>query len=208
MPVSLTRDAMEGPPPAAGEWRGGRDGRGAGWSASLIALYVLLGATTMVFGAFTLAFVFRRGFADDWGALRKPPILWLNTAVLLASSLALELSRRALKAGDGLRFKRWWSAGTGLGMLFLAGQAVAWHQLRQAGVFVATNTSSSCFYVLTATHAFHLLGGLAALVYVGVQAWRLRWGPSRRIAIHLAAVFWHFLDGLWVYLMILFYAWG
>ena len=162
----------------------------------------------MVFGAFTLAFVFRRGFSDDWGALRKPPILWLDTALLLASSLALELSRRALRAGDGRRFRAWWSAGTGLGMLFLAGQAVAWHQLRQAGVFVSSSPASSFFYVLTGAHAAHVLCGLGALVFVSIQARRARWWPSRPAAIDLAAVFWHFLDGIWVYLTILFYAWG
>jgi cytochrome c oxidase subunit 3 len=80
--------------------------------------------------------------------------------------------------------------------------------LKAAGVYVATNPASSFFYVLTATHAFHLLGGVSALVYVDVQAWRLRLGPAKRTAIDVTAIFWHFLDGLWLYLMILFYVWG
>ena len=208
MPASLARHTAEGPPPTAGEWIGGRDGRGAGRSAAFIALFVLLGGTAMVFGSLTLAFVFRRGFSDDWGALPKPPILWFNTAVLLASSLALELSRRALRSGDGRRFNQWWNAGTGLGLLFLAGQAVAWRQLRVAGQFVSTSPGSSFFYVLTTAHAFHLVCGLAALGFVGVQARRFRLGPARRTAIDIAAIFWHFLDGLWLFLMVMFYAWG
>ena len=162
----------------------------------------------MVFAAFTSAFVVRRGMSDDWVSMAKPPILWVNSLILLASSFVLDLSRRALKAGNRSRFNLWWSAGTGLGVLFLAGQAVAWSQLRQAGVYVSTNPSSSFFYVLTAAHAFHLVGGVLALLYVDIQALRLRLGPAKRTAIDVTAVFWHFLDGLWLYLMILFYVWG
>jgi cytochrome c oxidase subunit III len=128
--------------------------------------------------------------------------------VLLASSLVLDLSRRALKAGDRSKFNLWWSAGTALGILFLIGQAIVWRQLKDAGVFISTNPSSSFFYVLTASHAFHLLGGVTALVYVDVQALRLRLGPAKRTAIDVTAIFWHFLDGIWVYLMVLFYVWG
>ena len=80
--------------------------------------------------------------------------------------------------------------------------------LSQAGVFISTNPASSFFYVFTAAHAAHILGGVSALVYVDIQALRLRLGPAKRTAIDVTAVFWHFLDGLWVYLMVLFYVWG
>jgi cytochrome c oxidase subunit 3 len=162
----------------------------------------------MVFAAFTSAMVVRRGLSDDWASTDKPPILWVNTAVLLASSGMLEMARRALRAGVRSRFNTWWTAGTALGLLFLAGQAVAWTQLRAAGVYIATNPSSSFFYVLTASHAFHLVGGVSALIYVDAQALRLRLGPAKRTAIDISAIFWHFLDGLWLYLMLLFYVWG
>jgi cytochrome c oxidase subunit 3 len=152
--------------------------------------------------------VVRRGLADDWTPLAKPPILWANTVVLLASSVFLDLSRRALKNRDRGKFNLWWSVATALGILFLIGQAWAWRELKDAGIFIATNPASSFFYVLTASHAFHLLGGVAALVYVDVQALRLRLGPAKRTAIDVSAIFWHFLDGLWVYLMVLFYVWG
>ena len=140
--------------------------------------------------------------------MSKPPILFVNTVVLLVSSFVLDISRRSLKAGDRSGFNLWWSIATALGILFLVGQGIAWFQLKQAGIYVASNPSSSFFYVLTAAHAFHLLGGVSALLYVDVQAWRLRLGPAKRTAIDVTAIFWHFLDGLWVYLMILFYVWG
>jgi len=193
--------------PVGSAWEDG-GGPGDARGASFIGLYVLLAASVMVFVALTGAFVFRRGLSGDWVSMPKPPILFLNTAVLLASSFALEVARRALKAGLRSKFNAWWSAGTVLGVLFLLGQALAWQQLKGLGVYVATNPSSSFFYVLTASHALHLMGGVAALIYVAVQSLRLGLGPARRTIIDISAIFWHFLDGLWVYLMVLFYVWG
>src|SRR5664279_6130831 len=151
MSGSITRDVMQGPPPPpveggwGGDGGGGFEGRGAFRRASFTGLFVMLAASTMLFAAFTSAMVVRRGLSDDWASMAKPPILLINTAILLASSLALELARRALKSGARTRFNGWWTAGTTLGMLFLAGQAVAWNQLNAAGVFVSTNPSSSFF---------------------------------------------------------------
>jgi cytochrome c oxidase subunit III len=212
MAGSLTHDVFKGPPPPPIDegWGGGggNEGRGADRRASFTGLFVLLATSTMVFAALTSAFVVRRGLSDDWASMPKPTLLWVNTVVLLASSVVLDFSRRALKKGDRGRFNLWWSAGTALGILFLIGQAMVWRQLKDAGVFISTNPSSSFFYVLTASHAFHLLGGVTALVYVDVQALRLRLGPAKRTAIDVSAIFWHFLDGIWLYLMLLFYIWG
>ena len=195
MPASLTQDIGSGGP-------------GASRGASFIGLFVLLAASMMVFVAFSGAFVFRRGLSGDWTSMPKPPILFLNTAVLLASSFALEMARRALKAGLRSKFNAWWSAGTVLGVLFLLGQALAWQQLKDLGIYVATSPSSSFFYVLTASHAFHLVGGVAALIYVAARSLSPSLAPVRRTVIDISAIFWHFLDGLWVYLMVLFYVWG
>lgn len=134
MPGSLTHDVLKGPPPPPEEhgWRGGggdgSDERGASRRASFTGLFVLLAASTMVFAAFTSAFVVRRGLSDDWASMPKPPILFVNTAVLLASSFALEVARRALKAGVRAKFNSWWNAGTALGVLFLLGQLLAWRE--------------------------------------------------------------------------------
>jgi cytochrome c oxidase subunit 3 len=174
----------------------------------MTGLLVLLAATTMAFAAFTSAFVVRRGVSNDWVALTLPRIIWANTAILIASSVLLELARRSLRRGRRSAFNGYWTAGTVLGALFLLGQAIAWLQLRAEGIFVATNPSSSFFYLLTAAHGLHILGGLTALVYVDVEALRLQLGPGKRTAVDVSAVFWHFVDGLWVYLVILFFVWG
>src|SRR5579862_4434680 len=130
MAGSLTHDIIKGPPPPAERgWGGDGDGgygggRGADRRASFTGLFVLLAASTMVFAALTSAFVVRRGLSDDWASMHKPPILWVNTVVLLLSSFVLDLSRRALKAGNRSRFNLWWTFGTALGILFLIGQAI------------------------------------------------------------------------------------
>jgi cytochrome c oxidase subunit 3 len=215
MSGSIAHDVIQGPPrpPVEGGWDGGGggggfDGRGAFRRASFTGLFVMLAASTMLFAAFTSAMVVRRGLSDDWASMAKPPILLLNTAILLASSVALDLARRALKSRHRAKFNGWWTAGTALGILFLGGQALAWSQLNAAGVFISSNPSSSFFYVLTVAHAIHLLGAVTALLYVEVQALRLRLGPAKRTVIDISAIFWHFLDGLWLYLMVLFYVWG
>jgi len=209
MARSITHDAVKGPAgPGAGQWGDGGGGQpGASRRASLTGLLVLLTATTMIFAAFTSAFWVRRGLSSDWAPTALPPVLWTNTVVLLVSSVMLQVARRSLKAGKRTEFNRYWTIGTGLGILFLLGQALAWRQLSDAGVFIASNPSSSFFYVLTAAHALHVLGGLSALVYVDVKALMLQLGPGKRTAVDVTALFWHFLDGLWLYLMILLTVW-
>src|SRR5579883_3609024 len=128
MAGSLTHDVWKGPPPPPVDrgWGGGDgnpEGRGSSRRASFTGLFVLLAASTMVFAALTSAFVVRRGLSDDWTSMHKPPILWVNTVILLASSILLDRSRTALKRGDRSKFNLWWSAGTVLGILFLIGQA-------------------------------------------------------------------------------------
>jgi cytochrome c oxidase subunit III len=210
MARSITHADVKGPAgPGAGQWGDGGGGQpGATRRASLTGLFVLLTATTMVFAAFTSAFWVRRGLSNDWQPTALPPILWVNTGVLLVSSAMLEIARRSLKAARRTEFNRYWTVGTGLGILFLLGQALAWRQLNDAGVFIATNPSSSFFYVLTAAHAVHVIGGISALTYVDVKALLLQLGPGKRTAVDVCALFWHFLDGLWVYLMILLTVWG
>src|ERR1700742_1596752 len=117
MAASLTHDVIQGPPPPLDPgWGGGGDdseGRGANRRASFTGLFVLLAASTMVFAAFTSAFVVRRGLSNDWASMPKPPILLVNTGILLLSSVILDQSRRALKAGNRGQFNLWWTAATG-----------------------------------------------------------------------------------------------
>lgn len=166
-------------------------------------MWMALVAIVMLFAAFTSAMVVRKGGSSDWTALAIPRILYLNTMILIASSVALEASRRELAAGMAGRFKMWLYAAALLGVAFIGGQLVAWRELASRGVYLSTNPSSSFFYLLTAAHGIHLLGGLIALFYLVWRAPLLASGLKKRVAVDVTALYWHFMDGLWIYLLIL-----
>ncbi len=172
-------------------------------------IWVLLFSITMTFLAFTSALIVRQGSALDWHHLTLPPVLYLNTLVLIASSFTLELARREVGAFMGPLAKatahpsRWLYATLGLGLLFVAGQYVAWLQLRAQGFYLATNPNSSFFYLLTAVHAIHVLGGLGGLVRVIVKLNHLTLKKSTLVA---TARYWHFMGVLWIYLLLVLWA--
>jgi cytochrome c oxidase subunit III len=164
-------------------------------------MMVALGAILMFFMALVSAYIVRKGLPNNgWIALQVPRILWFNTLVLVASSFTLSKSRRLFSSGQERQFRRWWGLTTILGILFLAGQIVAWRQLVGEGVFLATNPSSSFFYVLTAAHGLHLLGGVIALLSVAIRPTHKL---TRGTAIEVVSMYWHFMDGLWLFLFLL-----
>ena len=171
--------------------------------STAIALAML--SILMFFMVLTAAFVVLRfNNLHTWSAIHLPSILWLNTTVLLASSGTLELARRKLQV-DSLRgFKQMWVLTTILGMIFLAGQVIAWRHLAAEGVYMTSRLSSSFFYVFTALHAVHLLGGICALLYVGLRNFEAA-RVSRFVAAEVTSYYWHFMDGLWLFLLALLY---
>jgi cytochrome c oxidase subunit 3 len=176
--------------------------------AFFTAVQLSLAAITMFFMSLTSAYIVRKGLGTDWQSTPIPRVLWLNTLILLASSATIELARRrdaanALTAEEReARFSSWWTVTIALGLLFLAGQVFAWRQLAAAGLFLRTNPSSSFFYLLTAAHGAHLIGGILALFYVAGRNWK-RSRITQETAADLAALYWHFMDGLWLFLFAL-----
>jgi cytochrome c oxidase subunit 3 len=166
-------------------------------------MWIAMAAILMLFAAFTSALIVRQGISTDWVPTALPPVLYLNTAVLLASSLTLELSRRSLAAHSPDQFARWFYITIGLGFGFVAGQLVAWRELASRGVYLSTNPSSSFFYLLTAAHGLHLLGGIAAMCYLAFHCRKLALKFKKPVAVDVAALYWHFMDGLWLYILIL-----
>jgi len=179
------------------EQRGGRR------KTSLIGLAVMMTASLITFGALAFALIVRRQISHDWVKMPLPWILWPNTLVLLSSSVFLDAARRLLRSQRRVAFNWLWTIGTVLGASFLIGQITAWRQLHQAGLFVAGNPSNGFFYILTWTHAAHAIVGLGALIWVAQAALRFKLGPARRTFVEVSVVFWHFLDVLWLGLMLL-----
>jgi cytochrome c oxidase subunit 3 len=162
-----------------------------------MGLMALLATVTMLFVAFTAALMVRRSSAD-WAPVALPGILWANTAVLLLSSSALEGARAAVRRGRADRAGRLLDIAALLGLLFLAGQILAWTRLVRQGVLLPGRPHAAFFYMLSAVHAAHLLGGLAALAWTRR---RLSRGVYVRRAAGLthAAIYWHFVGGVWLY---------
>jgi cytochrome c oxidase subunit III len=173
--------------------------------ASRTGIWVGIAAITMTFLAFTSAMVVRQGASMDWRHLALPRILYFNTLVLLLSSVTLEVARRRFRSfiygaeGQRVATQRALYATLGLGLLFIAGQYMAWLQLKAEGLYLATNPSSSFFYVLTAVHGLHVLGGLLGLIYV---IRKLNRSVLRRSTLNATSHYWHFMDILWVYLLL------
>lgn len=157
----------------------------------------------MLFAALTCAMLVRAEISSAWVHTEVPSILYFNTLVLIVSSLTLELSRRSLRREEETRFLRWLYATTALGIVFIAGQLLAWRELAARGIYVTTNPSSSFFYVLTAAHGVHLLGGILALFYLVWRSRKIIRTPRKRIAVDVTAIYWHFMDGLWIYILVL-----
>jgi cytochrome c oxidase subunit III len=175
-------------------------------SSRRYATAILLGIVSIVmfFMGMVAAFIFLRATSPKWVSLRIPSIVWLNSAVLLASSGVIELARRRLALGEVQRFRKIWLAATGLGILFLLGQLFAWRELIVQGFYVSTNQASSFFYIFTALHGVHLLGGVLALFYVSFRKFEFA-KVSRTIAAEVASYYWHFMDALWLFLLALLY---
>ena len=193
-----------------------------------LGVAIFLISVLMVFVALTSAYVVRQGLGSwddhtasyvlDWRPLALPTtLLVINTLVLVASSLTLEMARRSLSryavtaglaripgvAVDAERSLPWLGITLVLGSAFLAGQVTAWWELRRAGVFIDTNPSASFFYLLTGAHGLHLFGGLLALTYAAGTSLLRKTLETRRIVVEAAGLYWHFMGLLWLYIFAL-----
>ena len=120
---------------------------------------------------------------------------------------ALEIAKTARKFGRQLSFRLWFLVGTALGVAFLAGQWIAWKELAAQGIFLPTSPHSSFFYILTGTHAVHIVAGLAALTYALSRRWSNMGSALSSDAVALCSTYWHFVTGIWVYLYVLLFIW-
>lgn len=160
-----------------------------------LGMWFFLATIAMLFAAFASAYLIRMA-SGDWKPIALPPVLWLNTATLIAASVALEVARHR----TGTSRKGLVGLALALGLLFAAGQIAAWLQLIDAGILVPTSPHASFLYILTGLHGLHVLGG--AIFLTTVWATLLFSGdvrPAER-RIGLCAHYWHFMGGLWVFL--------
>ena len=226
------KDGSSSLPPAYGGGSGGRGDRSPDYTSRLrrarLGLAVAIAPIVMLFVSFTSAYIVRQGlptldekthtYIRDWTPVKLPiALLLINTGLLLLSSIAAELARRqitrqaalapvrsipgiSLDQGKGLP---WLGIAVVLGGGFLTGQWIAWRLLASRGYYLATSASSSFVYLLTATHAVHLMGGMLVLLYAASSSLLHKPLEARRIVVDVTAWYWHFICLLWVYIFAL-----
>ena len=167
--------------------------------AAKIGLGFFLAVVTTLFSLFCVAYIMRMEY-PDWQALPDPGLLWLNTIVLILSSIAMQRTKRAALLGEvkGVRFSLITSGV--LSFAFLAGQFVAWQQLSAAGYFAASNPANAFFYVITGLHALHLLGGLWVWGKTIIRVGRGLEVQDLRLSVELCTTYWHYLLLVWLVL--------
>ncbi|MCM2253670.1 MAG: cytochrome c oxidase subunit 3 [Ramlibacter sp.] len=161
------------------------------------ALWVFLGVASSLFALFASAYAMRLALAD-WNPLPRPRLLMLNTALLVGASLAMEWTVHAARRADLAAVRRGLWVGGLLTLGFVAGQLVVWKQLSGAGYLVASSAAAAFFYLLTAVHGLHVLGGLVAWVRATLRAWRGSDTARLRLGVELCATYWHYLLAVWV----------
>jgi cytochrome c oxidase subunit III len=189
----------------------GNDGQGVP-GAGLLAMRFLLVSISALFVTIGVAYYERAQSPRHWQHIHVPHLLWLSTGLILASTWTLEIARGAFERKNSLRYAHWLAVTVGIGAAFLASQVFALRELAGQGLYLRNNPHSSLFYVLTAVHGVHLLGGMVALVCLLVTASRrpevvlfdFQRQTSRTAA---AALYWHFLAGVWLCLFVCLLVW-
>jgi cytochrome c oxidase subunit III len=171
-----------------------------------IGLGVFLAVVGSLFALFISAYSMRMTMVD-WRALPVPRLLWFNTGVLVLSSVALHWAYLAARRNDIDGIIVGLCAGAASAVTFLVGQLLAWHQLSVAGYFVASNPANSFFYLITAVHGLHLMGGLVALGRTTAKVWRGAGAAQARLSVELCGIYWHFLLLVWLVLLALLTGW-
>lgn len=168
-------------------------------NSKAVALSAFLAVATSVFALFISAYTIRMD-QPDWRPVTEPGLLWANTAILVLASVVYHWTRNAAVKGLAHRLKPGLTVAGALTALFLIGQLVAWQQLDAAGYYLGSNPANAFFYLLTAVHGLHMLGGLWVWARSTIKVWTGADADSARLSVELCTVYWHFLLLVWIVL--------
>jgi cytochrome c oxidase subunit 3 len=179
---------------------------------SRIVMWFLLLVVLMTFGGLISAYVvIATNGVQEWTPFNLPIQVYISTALILFSSFTYHIANKKLHANHQVQAKKWFLATTVLGAMFIASQILAWFELVRRGLYVSSNPYAGFFYILTAVHAFHVLGGIAALGYIVLRTWHKTENElelaHRQTFSKVISWYWHFMDGLWIVLIFLLGFW-
>jgi cytochrome c oxidase subunit 3 len=164
-------------------------------------LWVGIGSIIMMFAGFTSAYIVKRNLAN-WITFDLPIIFWYSTAVIILSSLTIMISRNSFKQGEMAKYRRWLAVTMLLGIVFVVMQTIGFINLWQSGVTLTRNVSFSFLYIIVGLHALHVIAGVIALLVTLIKAFSIRRKTYSTVPIDLMSTYWHFVDFLWIYLLV------
>ena len=197
--------------PRGNGWQGGKDDSARRFTpaAYRITMWVVIAAVVMMFAALSSAYIILSA-GEQWRPVRMPRMFYLSTAIIMVSSLSFETAKRSLKQARQTLYVRWLAVTLFLGFAFLAAQLVGWRELAAQGVYFAGHPHSSFFYFFTGVHGVHLLGGMIALLYLltRVSGHHEQSSSEKTVtSAEVVSLYWHTMDGVWVWLFLLLLVW-
>ena len=175
-------------------------------------MWFLLLVVLMTFGGLISAYVvIATNAAAEWNPFDLPVQVWVSTVLILAGSVTYTIAQSALNAENQPKAKIWFLVTTVFGGMFIASQLLAWFALVQRGVYVQSNPYAGFFYILTAVHAAHVIGGIVALGFIVLRTWEetssVEEMTKRQQVSNAVAWYWHFMGALWIILLLLLGFW-
>lgn len=164
-------------------------------------LWVGIGSILMMFAGLTSAYIVKRNQAN-WVTFNLPVAFWYSTAVIMASSFTLWMALKAFKQRAMAKYRSLMAATLGLGVLFIVLQVLGFKQLWQNGITLQANVSYSFLYVIVGLHAAHVIGGVIALIVMSLKAFSIKSRSYSMVPVELISTYWHFVDILWIYLLL------
>jgi cytochrome c oxidase subunit 3 len=164
-------------------------------------LWVGIGSILMMFAGLTSAYIVKRNQAN-WTTFELPVAFWYSTAAIIVSSLTMLMALKAFKERSMMRYRALTVATLVLGLVFILLQVIGFKQLKDVGLALDSNVSISFLYVIVGIHAAHVLGGVIALIVMTLKAFSSKVRNYSPVPVELISTYWHFVDILWIYLLI------
>jgi cytochrome c oxidase subunit III len=167
-------------------------------------LWVAIGSILMMFAGLTSAYIVKSNQAS-WQEIQMPQIFWASTAAIMLSSLTVQLALRSFKMREMHRYRQWMGLTVLLGAAFVMLQWMGFQQLWNSGIqFKGVAGAGQFLYVIFGLHAAHVLGGIITLIVMYIQAFFGKTKTYTSVPVEVASTYWHFVDLLWIYLMVFF----
>lgn len=164
-------------------------------------LWIGIAGMLMMFAGFTSAYIIKRNQAK-WVSFELPVVFWVSTAAIVLSSITIYLAGRSFKQRQMQQYRSFITATLILGVLFIILQVIGFKQLWNAGITLTGNVSYSFLYVIVLAHALHVAGGVVALLVLFAKAFRSKVRSYNTVPLEVVSTYWHFVDGLWIYLLV------